>query len=144
MRARAQTEGRSVEAHLEVDKSLTVSEAHGLVTSFEEVFLEAVSDVDNVVTHIDPVGEVSAVQQSEPADEGPVRQALETIRTEYGPLFAPRNLAVRRNGDALSVSFVLPMPPAMSIAEAHATGEQVEKALRTRLAALERVVIRVE
>jgi len=36
------------------------------------------------------------------------------------------------------------MPPAMSIAEAHATGEQVEKALRTRLAALERVVIRVE
>jgi divalent metal cation (Fe/Co/Zn/Cd) transporter len=32
----------------------------------------------------------------------------------------------------------------MSIAEAHATGEQVEKALRTRLAALERVVIRVE
>jgi hypothetical protein len=72
------------------------------------------------------------------------RQALETIRTEYGPLFAPRNLAVRRNGDALSVSYVLPMPPAMSIAEAHATGEQAEKALRTRLAALERVVIRVE
>jgi len=35
------------------------------------------------------------------------------------------------------------MPPAMSIAEAHAIGEQVEKALRTRLAALERVVIRV-
>jgi len=31
----------------------------------------------------------------------------------------------------------------MSIAEAHATGEQVEKALRTRLATLERVVIRV-
>jgi hypothetical protein len=39
------------------------------------------------------------VQQSEPADGGPVRQALETIRTEYGPLFAPRNVAVRRNGD---------------------------------------------
>jgi divalent metal cation (Fe/Co/Zn/Cd) transporter len=57
-----------------VDESLAVSEAHGLVTFFEEAFLEAVSDVDNVVTHIDPVGEASAVQQSEAADEGPVRQ----------------------------------------------------------------------
>jgi divalent metal cation (Fe/Co/Zn/Cd) transporter len=66
------------------------------------------------------------------------------IRVERGPDFAPRNLTVRRTGDALSVSFVLPMPPTISIAEAHATGERVEKDLRGRLIGLERVVIRVE
>ena len=36
------------------------------------------------------------------------------------------------------------MPSTISIAEAHATGELVEKDLRGRLAGLERVVIRVE
>lgn len=135
---------RTLEIHLEVDESLTLSEAHGLVTRFESAFLEAVPEFDRVVTHIDPVGEISALQQSEPADDGPVREALETIRVERGPLFAPRNLTVRRTGDALSVSFVLPMPPTITIAEAHAAGERVEKDLRARLTGLERVVIRVE
>lgn len=134
----------TMEIHLEVDESLTLSEAHGLVTSFENALLEAVPGIDQVVTHIDPVGEVSALQRSEPADDGPVREVLDMIRIERGPGFAPRNLAVRRTGDALSVSFVLPMPPTISIAEAHAAGERVEKDLRSRLTGLERVVIRVE
>jgi cation diffusion facilitator family transporter len=135
---------RSLEIHLEVDESLTVAEAHGLVASFETELLEAVPGIDRVVTHIDPVGEVSAVQQSEPADDGPVREALERIRAEHGSPFAPRELNVRRAGDNLSVSFVLPMPPTMSIAEAHAAGERVERDLRARFPRLERVVIRVE
>jgi cation diffusion facilitator family transporter len=133
-----------MEIHLEMDESLTLSEAHGFVTSFENALLEAVPKIEKVVTHIDPVGEVSALQRSEPADDRPVRDVLEMICLERGPGFRPRNLAVRRTGDALSVSFVLPMPPTISIAEAHEAGELVEKDLRGRLTGLDRVVIRVE
>ena len=134
----------AMEIHLEVEESLTLSEAHGLVTAFENALREAVPGIDQIVTHIDPVGEVSALQHSEPVDDALVREVFEMMRAERGPLFAPRDLAVRRTGDSLSVSFVLPMPSAISIAEAHAAGELVEKDLRGRLAGLERVVIRVE
>ena len=134
----------AMEIHLEVEESLTLSEAHGLVTAFENALREAVPGIDQIVTHIDPVGEVSALQQSEPVDDALIREVFEMIRAGRGLLFAPRNLAVRRTGDSLSVSFVLPMPSTISIAEAHAAGELVEKDLRGRLAGLERVVIRVE
>ncbi len=135
---------RLLELHLEVDESLRLRDAHDKVTGFERVLREALPQVEQVVSHIEPIGEASAVRHSATEDEQPVRRALESLCEESGVRFVPHEVLVQRVGAELAVSFHCGMDAETSIAEAHALTEQMEKKLRERLPQLGRVTIHCE
>lgn len=54
-----------VDVHVDVPARISVSEGHALAESVEKTLLKAVEEVDDVVTHIDPVG----IDQSPLPDE---------------------------------------------------------------------------
>ena len=133
----------SMELHLEVDEALTVREAHDVVTRFEGELRAAATEVVEVVSHIEPVGETTAARRTAPAGEAPVRAELERLRAERGPSFRPEGLAVRAGEDGLLVTFSLPVAGDLLIGEAHRQSDEVERELKRRLGG-GRVVIHVE
>jgi divalent metal cation (Fe/Co/Zn/Cd) transporter len=132
-----------MELHLEVDETLTVREAHAVVTEFEGELRAAAPGLKDVVSHIEPVGETTAARRTEPVDDAPVRAELERLQIERGPAFRPEGLAVRRGEDGLFVSFALPVPGDLPVGEAHDLSDDVERDLKRRLGG-GRVVIHVE
>jgi len=144
IRVYAQGERFCLELHLEVDEQLRVREAHDKVTQFEQALHQTLGRLERVVSHIEPTGDSSATRTSLPEDEEPVRRALEALCVESGVTFNPHDVAVKRVGDELSVSFHCAMDAEASIAEAHAMTEQMEKRLRERVPNLGRVTIHVE
>ncbi len=133
----------SMELHLEVDERLSVREAHDLVSEFEGELRAASPGLADVVSHIEPVGEATAVRRTEPADDAPVRAELARLAAERGPSFRPEGLAVRRGEDGLLVTFALPVPGELPVGEAHALSDEVEREVKRRLGG-GRVVIHVE
>lgn len=139
-----QAERLSLELHLEVDENLRLAEAHEAADAFERALRRELSGLDQVITHIEPRGDASALRRGNPEDERPVRQALEAIQDSRGVYIAPHEIRVRRVGDELSVSFHCTLDSRTSIAEAHALTERLEKDLRERLPNVGRVLIHVE
>lgn len=139
-----QAERLSLELHLEVDENLKLAEAHEAADAYERALRREIPGLDQVITHIEPRGDASALRRGDPEDERPVRRALEAIQDARGVRIAPHEIRVQRVGDELSVSFHCTLDARTSIAEAHALTERLEKDLRERLPNLGRVLIHVE
>jgi len=134
----------SLELHLEVDDSLQLDEAHQRATAFEQALRETLPQMNNIITHIEPVGDNTALRRATPEDELRVLQALRDLSEEAGICCDPHEVTVNRVGGELSVTFHCVMDGNTSIADAHTITEQVEGLLRSRMPDLGRVVIHVE
>jgi divalent metal cation (Fe/Co/Zn/Cd) transporter len=136
---------RSVEMHLEVCPSLTVSEAHARATALERALRDRVPSLERIVTHIEP----AAAEEPGPAPAGPVGRdevlaALARLQREIPGGWQPHDVAVRQEADGAAVSLHCLLAADLAITEAHDFTEEVERALRRRLPGLARVVIHVE
>lgn len=138
------TNGRLLELHLEVDETLTVEEAHGLATAFEDELHRVRPDVGEIVTHLEPTGEGVVRRQVAAADEAEVRRLLRNLKAISGIDCQPHQVTVRRDHGALSLTFHCAVDPGAPIADAHALTEQIESILRREAPNLGRVVIHVE
>ncbi len=136
--------GYVLELHLEVDENLTVAQAHGQATALEEALSKALQAVDKIVTHLEPTGEGSSRRQATAADEAEIRRLLKSLKTIDGVDCQPHDIAVRRDGGELSVTFHCTVDANASIGDAHTLTERVEGLLRSRVPNLGRVVIHVE
>jgi cation diffusion facilitator family transporter len=134
----------SIDLHLEVPETLRLREAHDRVTVFETALHAALPSLDQIETHIEPLGDHSAKRESWDENELLVRQAMEELCAEHGLQFSAHALKVQRVAGELTVSFHCAMNPDVSIADAHALTEQIEKGLRWKLPSLGRVIIHVE
>ncbi len=135
---------RSVEFHLEVEDLLTVEEAHGKATAFEEALGAELPDVARIVTHIEPTGERASTKTAKPVDETRLLETIRSLPEKSGAAFVPHDVVVNRVGGALSVSFHCSMDGALAISDAHALTEKLENMLRVELPNLGRVLIHVE
>jgi divalent metal cation (Fe/Co/Zn/Cd) transporter len=138
------TDGYLLELHLEVDEALTVEQAHGQATAFEDELRQMLPGAGEIVTHIEPSGEGVARRQATAADEAEVRRLLRSLKTVSGIDCQPHNITVRREHGELSLTFHCSMDPAAPIADAHTLTERIESILRNRAPNLGRVVIHVE
>lgn len=138
------TSGHLLELHLEVDEALTVEQAHAQATAFEEELRRAIPTLDQIVTHLEPVGEESSRREATAADEAEVRRLLKDLRTQSGIDCYPHEITLRHDRGELSLTFHCTVDPTASIGDAHLLTEQVEGFLRSRLPNLGRVVIHVE
>ena len=68
---------RWLELHLEMAESLTLEEAHRQATAFENDVRTSVPGMTRIVSHLEPVGDKTAIVQAEPADAAPMLAAVD-------------------------------------------------------------------
>lgn len=135
---------RSLELHLEMSEDLSLERAHAQASAFEQELHRALPKVERIVTHLEPVGEGSTEHSAAPADDLLVLKAIKAVTARPGLACRPHEVSVRRVGRELFVSFHCALPAETAIADAHLLTTEVERALRSLLPGLGRVVIHVE
>lgn len=135
---------RWLELHLEVQESLSVDEAHRLASEFEQDVRNDVPGLTRIVSHLEPAGDATAIQQAEPANQAQVRAALEEFFRQNPAATNLHNIKVQRVNGELQVSLHCRFDAALGIADAHTITVKAEEFLRNRIPNLGRVVIHVE
>jgi len=97
-----------------------------------------------VVSHIEPAGEATAIIPTRRVNETLVRGAIREFFVKCGLPIEPHDVKVQSTGSELAISFHCPMPPDTAITDAHQLTERLESHLRARLEGVGRVVIHVE
>jgi cation diffusion facilitator family transporter len=135
---------RLLELHIEVEDSLSVDEAHAKVSSFESEIRNTLPSIDQVVSHIEPIGELEERQRGSPDDESMVHSLLQELDERLGQECHFHQVEVHRTESELFVTLHCTVDPDTAIVDAHTLTEDVESELRTRIPQLSRVVIHVE
>ncbi|UCF61858.1 MAG: cation diffusion facilitator family transporter [Anaerolineaceae bacterium] len=137
-------ERRLLELHIEVEDSLSVDEAHAKVSIFESEIRSALPSIDQVVSHIEPIGEPEERQRGSPDDESLVYTVLQELKERMGQECRFHQVEVHRTESELFVTLHCTVDPDTAIVDAHTFTEEVESELRSRIPQLNRVVIHVE
>jgi cation diffusion facilitator family transporter len=135
---------QSLELHLEVEKSLSVAEAHARADSFEKAAHDAFPSLLRVTTHLEPAVEESKTTPTLPGDDRAIQKAVEAASKELGVRLHPHDMEVRRAGGELTVTFHCLLDPALSIEAAHDLTKKLEQSIRACVPDITRVVIHVE
>jgi cation diffusion facilitator family transporter len=134
-----------LEAHLEVSPALTVAEAHARATEFESALRQAFPALQRIVTHLEPaLAEVEARPAPLPEVKDVEAVLEEVIREQGSGHCHPHEVSVSRVGGELHVTLHCTLAADVSIVQAHAFTERVERLLVARLPAIGQVVIHVE
>jgi cation diffusion facilitator family transporter len=134
---------RTLEMHVEVERSLNLEQAHHTVSQFEQLLIDQLADVAKVVTHIEPAGAPDAIA-AEPADEARVRELVDEFIHCCPAGAGAGELEVKMVDGGMTVSLHLTLERSTPITAAHDMTGQFEQFLRRRLPKLRRVVIHVE
>jgi cation diffusion facilitator family transporter len=134
----------SLDLHLEMDKTLSVGEAHAQAEAFERAARDAFPAVVRITTHLEPAGGAAQRTPTLPGDDRLIREAVEASARELG--FSPQthDIEVMRSGGELTVTFHCLVDAAKAIDEAHDLTMRLEQAIRARAPGITRVVIHVE
>jgi cation diffusion facilitator family transporter len=135
---------RTLELHGEVKDTLSLEEAHSLVTQFEEAARRNLPDIAEIITHIEPIGDAAATRQVVEAEDEQIIHAIQHITQESDLRCEPHDIIVHRLGNELSVSFHCTQAPNTPIIDAHNVSEKIERELREQVPSLRRVVIHLE
>jgi divalent metal cation (Fe/Co/Zn/Cd) transporter len=134
-----------VELHVEVPANLSLEEAHGLATQLEERGRAAISNVNTITTHIEPMGET--VEMSIELEDDTVTRLKHNAQTVADSICgegACHNFRLRTEPGGLALSMHCALPSQLSIVDAHQTSEKVKEAVLQELPQLSRVTVHVE
>lgn len=134
--------GLAVELHLEMPQGISLGEAHSLAETFEDRFQSRWPRVGSVITHLEPLAErvLDDVAPVDPDLAERIRAAVDQSLAEGEVL----EVQIRPVGGHLSLAVRAALPPAFSLAEAHARAEALERELLGTFSAVDRVVVHVE
>jgi divalent metal cation (Fe/Co/Zn/Cd) transporter len=135
---------RWLELHLEVPESLSLEEAHRQATAFENDVRSGVSGSMHVVSHLEPVGDATAIIAAEPVDSSAIMAAVNEFFHGDASIAQVHNVKVQRAGGEIQASFHCRLDPHASIAESHDVTVNLEAHIRAKVPNVGRVVIHVE
>ena len=132
-----------LEFHAEVENSLSLRDAHALVTTLENQIKQAVPSLTDIVVHMEPREKPIDVV-NDTMDEQDVMQVVKSVIAKVLSPGACHHLQIRcyKSGYALSMHCTL--SGEIAISEAHAVSTQLEQGLRQSLPGLDAVVIHTE
>ncbi len=133
-----------LELHLEVPESLKLEDAHRQATAFENDVRASGLGMTQIVSHLEPVGDNTAILRAEPADAAEVLSAIDDFFHGDASVAQLHNIKVQRAGGKLQVSFHCRLDPQMLIGAAHDLTVALEGHIRDRVPNVGRVVIHVE
>lgn len=141
-----QVEARlTVSLDLEIDARMSLSAAHRRATGLERAVQDELGAHVEVDTHIEPLEPQEVEGRDVPEEErGPLALVLAELAVQSGELSQVHNVRVRRTERGLVVNFHCRAEPALTVAEAHARIDRLERRLRERLPAVGRIVGHVE
>jgi divalent metal cation (Fe/Co/Zn/Cd) transporter len=134
-----------LDLHIEVPGSLSLNEAHDEVSQLEEQIRGRFPEIHTVVSHIEPLIEAGATEETRTCIEDPrlAQQILGTLRAKF-PQAGWHNLNIFGQPRGLTVTLHAALPAEMSIEAAHDIAEEAERSLRTALPHIDRVTIHTE
>ncbi|MDH5507712.1 MAG: cation-efflux pump [Anaerolineae bacterium] len=134
--------GYTVELHLEMSGEITLGEAHNLADEFETKIKQRWSQAEQIITHLEPVQQVVFLP-----DDSPDPQYEASIRDVLATTLGPEEIGevlVYHYGGHLGVAVKVFRPASLSLAEAHASAEQIEVDLVKQVPGLQRVTLHIE
>jgi cation diffusion facilitator family transporter len=134
-----EVDGRvEVSLHLKLPGDLALEEAHDVAERVERAILDAVPEVEDVRTHLEPLSETSAAQSVE-ADQETVE---DVVRDETG--VAPREVRFVQTDEGVVAFLTLALGRQESLADAHMRASAVEERVRSAVPEIVDVVIHTE
>ena len=127
-----------VSLHLKLPGDLSLDRAHEIAEAVEREIGEAVPEADVVRTHLEPLKEPAAGEETE-VDADAVKAA---VREETGAL--PRELRFVRTDDGVVAFLTVSLGPRESLAGAHDRASALEKRVRSSVPEITDVVVHTE
>jgi len=135
---------QNLDLHLEVDRKLTVGEAHAQADALETDLHAAHPGLTRITVHLEPARAEVAHATGAPISEERVMTALQAASRECELRCQPHDVEVGNVDGELAVTCHCWIAPSAPITAAHSLTQQLEQRLRLRLPQLGRVVIHVE
>ena len=132
-----------LEQHLEVPESLTLREAHALVTTIEGETRADVPEIDSILTHIESERgtiEVEARRSQDAALEAELRR----IAAQFPNILDVHDVVVSKAREKLQISCHCTLPDDRSMAEVHALITAFEDRVKSEMPQIGRVFIHPE
>jgi cation diffusion facilitator family transporter len=132
-----------LEAHVTLDGTLTLGEAHERVSRLEEASKARIVDLGEMVTHIEPAGE-DREEVSPGLSQEAVQSAVKATLRGMDLCGAYHKLRVNPEGENWSVSLHWLLDPGISLSQAHAVSSEIEGQLRDHVPRLSQVIVHME
>ncbi len=131
----------SVSADLEVEGTLPLGTAHDIASRLEEAVRDELGPDVEVETHIEPLpADVLPGHDASAARLGEVQNALAALTSEIADLAEVHDIRVRETADGEIVNFHCRVGPTLSVSAVHDLVDEVERGLRRRFPAIQRVI----
>jgi cation diffusion facilitator family transporter len=127
-----------VSLHLKLPGDVSLEDAHDVAEEVERAILEAVPEVEDVRTHLEPLTEAAAARPIEVDPEAVER----CVREETG--VAPREVRFVRTDEGIVAFLTLALAGGESLADAHTRASAVEERVREAVPGIADVVIHTE
>jgi cation diffusion facilitator family transporter len=130
--------GTELSLHLKLPGGMDLDQAHEIASQVERAILEAVPEVTNVQTHLEPLSE-----EAEAAEiSGDTETVNRVVRAETGEL--PDELRFLYTDEGIVAHLTLALDSQTALAEAHAIASRIEETLRRELPEIAEVVVHTE
>ncbi len=137
--------GLHLEFHMEVKDTLTLRQAHDLVTSVEEEIRAEAPGLASISTHIENAGaQIQPALPPSPEYSQRIRQRLQQIAQQHPKVQNCHDVSLRRVRDHLYVSCHFLLDGTLPIAEVHDITAEVEAQFRREFPEIFRVIIHSE
>jgi divalent metal cation (Fe/Co/Zn/Cd) transporter len=133
-----------VEAHVLVDGSLSLIQAHEAASRLEEVAKSQIEGLIEMVTHIEPTEEGAGQSPETGISADDVAEQVRHLLSEWDATMACHNVRVYATGDSWAASVHCMLDGRMPLQEAHIIASSVERRLRNAIPRLERVAVHAE
>jgi len=133
-------EAYEIDAHMQVDSELLLSEAHRISTAFEEALKKEFGEGSRITVHIDT--EVDRViDQPEPEIPPWLVARVREAVLEVDEVGSCDSITFKRFGDSIHVSISCTLKHDFKIEEAHRVAEEVEKRVSKRVKGVAKVFV---
>jgi len=134
----------SLEMHVEIPEWMTISQAHGRVSSLEERLQDEMEGLDDIVSHIEPIGDNEIRRQSIPLSTEEIHDLVQEIAMNIPGICDCHEMKIHSDGNERSITFHCHVDPDMSVSQAHRLTIELESEIRKKVPELGRVVIHTE
>jgi cation diffusion facilitator family transporter len=136
--------GLHVEMHLEADPDASLETAHRIATKLESAIKSSISEVAEVVTHIESTDEMPLTSADVTSESRRIVSAVRDAALQVPGVKRCRDIAVHNAEDGLHLTLTCVLDAGLSVSQAHELSTRIENALLARVGGSSRVLVHVE
>jgi cation diffusion facilitator family transporter len=130
--------------HMELDRNLSLKEAHLKASELENSIKEKLPEVQEVITLIDSMSEDESVGRDLTADISTITRLIEEITLDVKGIRGCHDVSIKKVGKGLFISLHCLMDDNTSLSSVHGLSKEIEKRVRTKLKNVTDVLVHAE